>query len=593
MGESPADDLCEDPPEKVPNTIPALSNPFIESDEEEDTTVCSVIEKSESQLGMGSPWKKIRSSASAERCGSVQNKEMDSSLNSEESIYSKDGSFNCKKTSYHSKSSNFPKAESLNSSSSRRDLLSLPLQPPSLNGHWPDKKEEMFDCPMCKYTDSDPERLQDHVNRLIDGFWFSNNNFSSSRIHLDHTSPASQSVSSCPMCPASFSNPTLLQSHFNSSHPDLFTPSPTSSVGTCPVCGDTGWSVDQLQVHVESHFSGDTPSEVLTRENEIKDQAKRKREEEVEFASLQAQYGMVDDQGNFRSQSASGLRKAVVSGKLSVVDYYERSAGLAESQKSGIDDGSSVTLKITLLIRGLSQGSHGVVDTLLASRTDHYASTFGDKGWGCGFRNLQMILSALLHSTLYRDVVMAAAVGNRNLGKSVGVPSIPRLQQVIEEAWRAGFDRAGCEQLGGRLVNSRKWIGATEIATFLSFCHIDSEILDFHAPTAANGTHPRLFDWVVSYFRQTRSLTPPLYLQHQGHSRTIVGAEMMAGGAVRLLILDPSHSPANLGENTMRLVRKTLLGMRSKQYQIVAVTGKLDSAQNREAKKVIASRRIP
>ena len=68
---------------------------------------------------------------------------------------------------------------------------------------------------------------------------------------------------------------------------------------------------------------------------------------------------------------------------------------------------------------------------------------------------------------------------------------------------------------------------------------------------------------------------------------------MMAGGAVRLLILDPSHSPANLGENTMRLVRKTLLGMRSKQYQIVAVTGKLDSAQNREAKKVIVSRRIP
>ena len=41
MGESPADDLCEDPPEKVPNTIPALSNPFIESDEEEaDPLAC-------------------------------------------------------------------------------------------------------------------------------------------------------------------------------------------------------------------------------------------------------------------------------------------------------------------------------------------------------------------------------------------------------------------------------------------------------------------------------------------------------------------------------------------------------------------------
>ena len=421
------------------------------------------------------------------------------------------------------------------------------------------------------------------------------------RVHLDHLSPAAQSVSSCPLCSATFTNPTLLQTHFNSAHPDTFTPSPSSPVEACPVCGDTGWSVDQLQLHVESHFTGpvsssreESESERVAREIETKERAKRKREEEAEFASLQAQYGM-DEQGNFKSQSASGLRKAVVSGKLSVVDYYERSAGLAESQKSGVDDGSSMTPKITFILRGLSQSSHGVAETLLASRTDHYSSTFGDKGWGCGFRNLQMILSTLLHSTLYREVVLAAAVGNRNLGgvRSGGVPSIPRLQQVIEEAWRAGFDRAGCEQLGGRLVNSRKWIGATEVATFLSFCHLDSEILDFHAPTATNGTHPRLFDWVVAYFRKTRPVTPPLYLQHQGHSRTVVGAEVMVGGAIRLLVLDPSHSPTSLGENTMRLVRKTLMGMRSKQYQVVAVTGKLDSAEARDAKKVIVSRRIP
>ena len=38
----------------------------------------------------------------------------------------------------------------------------------------------------------------------------------------------------------------------------------------------------------------------------------------------------------------------------------------------------------------------------MPSRTDHYATTFGDKGWGCGFRNVQMLLSCLLHSTLYR-----------------------------------------------------------------------------------------------------------------------------------------------------------------------------------------------
>ena len=95
----------------------------------------------------------------------------------------------------------------------------------------------------------------------------------------------------------------------------------------CPVCGDTGWSVGQLQLHVESHFAGPPASS----------KAKRKKEEEAEFASLQAKYGM-DKKGNFRSQSTSGLRKAVVSGQLSVVDYYEHTAGLAESQKSDVDD---------------------------------------------------------------------------------------------------------------------------------------------------------------------------------------------------------------------------------------------------------------
>ena len=73
----------------------------------------------------------------------------------------------------------------------------------------------------------------------------------------------------------------------------------------------------------------------------------------------------------------------------------------------------------------------------------------------------------------------------------------------------------------------------------------------------------------------------------------MVGAEVMVGGAIRLLVLDPSHSPTSLGQNTMRLVRKTLVGMRSKQYQLVAVTGKLDSSEAREAKKVIVSKRIP
>ena len=36
----------------------------------------------------------------------------------------------------------------------------------------------------------------------------------------------------------------------------------------------------------------------------------------------------------------------------------------------------------------------------------------------------------------------------------------------------------------------------------------------------------------------------------QGHSRTIVGADVVAGGGQRLLVLDPSHSHARCGTTT-------------------------------------------
>uniref|UniRef100_A0ABD2XCE0 Uncharacterized protein n=1 Tax=Trichogramma kaykai TaxID=54128 RepID=A0ABD2XCE0_9HYME len=43
------------------------------------------------------------------------------------------------------------------------------------------------------------------------------------------------------------------------------------------------------------------------------------------------------------------------------------------------------------------------------------------------------------------------------------------VQKMIKGAWAQGFDIIqGAEQLGGKLVNTRKWIGATEVATLLS-----------------------------------------------------------------------------------------------------------------------------
>ena len=118
------------------------------------------------------------------------------------------------------------------------------------------------------------------------------------------------------------------------------------------------------------------------------------------------------------------------------------------------------------------------------------------------------------------------------------IPSISKLQQLIEKAWAKGFDPQGCEQLGRRVVNSRKWIGATEIVALLSSLRAKCRLIDFHTPSGPAGTHPALFEWVRDYFGKPATTAlrlralgsndmktenimtkkPPLYLQHEGTS---------------------------------------------------------------------------
>lgn len=79
----------------------------------------------------------------------------------------------------------------------------------------------------------------------------------------------------------------------------------------------------------------------------------------------------------------------------------------------------------------------------------------------------------------------------------------------------------GSEQLGCKLYNTRKWIGATEVVTLLSSLRINCQLIDFHRPTSSDGRHPELFDWVLRYFQEKRQ-QPPLYLQHQGQWKTSI-----------------------------------------------------------------------
>merc|ERR1711874_882564 len=134
------------------------------------------------------------------------------------------------------------------------------------------------------------------------------------------------------------------------------------------------------------------------------------------------------------------------------------------------------------------------------------------------------------------------------------------------------------------------------VALFSSL-KLDTQVVDFHRPTGDNGTHPDMFAWIENYFRGQRADTPPLYLQHQGHSRTVVGVERWGQGAIKLLVLDPSHAKTQMSgmvaADGLKAVRKTLAAMRSRQYQVVAVTGVITSDRQLQQKKQIVSVRVP
>lgn len=275
-------------------------------------------------------------------------------------------------------------------------------------------------------------------------------------------------------------------------------------------------------------------------------------------------------------------------------------ARMAESQErrqqnSEVDDGGSVTKDVTAKVDGRGMGFRLVLCTYV----DHYGSGAMDAGWGCGYRNTQMLLSCLMKRGDYKQRLMKFWEG-RNVDGDL-IPSIPHLQLFIQKAWAEGFDEIGAQQLGHSLVGTKKWIGATEIATLLSYLKIHCLLVDFHIPTGPNSTHPELFKWVKMHFRNgtQNGFVAPLILQHQGHSRTIIGVEEEGNGVINLMLLDPSWSKQKLAElespedSCLRLLRVGSSNLKAEQYQIVAVSGTILTDSEYENEKILKSLRIP
>ncbi|KAK9822054.1 hypothetical protein WJX74_003875 [Apatococcus lobatus] len=306
----------------------------------------------------------------------------------------------------------------------------------------------------------------------------------------------------------------------------------------------------------------------------------------------------------------------------------------------------------------------------------HFHTARGDSGWGCGWRNMQMLIAAMqAHSEVFNSAIFRG---------SGHVPCIEALQAGVQEAWQAGFDVRGAEQLDHRIVGTRKWVGTTEAAALLRSFGIRARIVDFtgspqsitpgQAPGSSSTCHPgvqcdgcgqcpisgpryhssvlpdydlcescqahphqqqsaapftvvqppsgsrqcsreALVNWVWRYFTGPSASADacrppagqpvvqcgrlPLYLQHQGHSRTIIGIQRSpaANGAheYNLLLLDPGIATSNL-QNALyqqrgwqRYVKRGMHTLNHPEYQIMYIEDGIAAGHELEELKIIRS----
>lgn len=167
------------------------------------------------------------------------------------------------------------------------------------------------------------------------------------------------------------------------------------------------------------------------------------------------------------------------------------------------------------------------------------------------------------------------------------MPSIGKIQKLIEQAWSNGFDLMGKEQLGGVLFNTTKWIGASDVAAMFSFLKIKTELVDIVKSKNSNKNLAHvLYDYAYRYFETECSQNKfvyPIFIQHDGHSRTIVGIEN--GKNKNLIIFDPGSNKKKIEEHVkynpdrlLTLLRRGIESFnRNSEYQLLLIKGKFNS----------------
>uniref|UniRef100_A0A0D9VB57 UFSP1/2/DUB catalytic domain-containing protein n=1 Tax=Leersia perrieri TaxID=77586 RepID=A0A0D9VB57_9ORYZ len=405
-------------------------------------------------------------------------------------------------------------------------------------------------------------------------------------------------------------------------------------ISACPICNVQVLTAE-LQWHANTHFEDDqlqTDME-LARQIALTESTANPLDGPKECTNPLA--------SDPHAQGASSSFSASSSCHASVLD--EQISCLIGAQiRSNVQE---IQGGIMNLLRSCLESEANSSTSIISGHVDHHQSLSSeDQGWGCGWRNIQMLSSHLLNQ---RPEAREALFGGAGF-----VPDIPSLQRWLEIAWDKNFDTLGSIHFHNKVYGVKQWIGTAECAALLRSFGLRARVVDFdstessslhskngkHAPKQVQGpidkfvtknVSPKstsselcqedaenmrgqqvLVDWVWNYFaskhsdklgnsrRVVVSDKTPLYFQHQGHSRTIVGIQKQHGQCgnqdrYTLLILDPGHRTSDLERalrsktGWQRLVKRGVHTLRKPQYQLCYVDPGIAGSEEREELKII------
>ncbi|KAJ8751388.1 hypothetical protein K2173_016588 [Erythroxylum novogranatense] len=385
--------------------------------------------------------------------------------------------------------------------------------------------------------------------------------------------------------------------------------------GSCPICNLTIPSY-LLQRHANSHFEDD----------------------DDDIVSCVDEYLAVSQSLSLSQTHRSNYNNAMDEKISSLIGLQSTSSHHPVNDEGGL---MALLFKCFELDVNLMHKKTKSNTVLLCGYVDHFhCMPSEDLGWGCGWRNIQMLSSHLLRRESAREVLF---------GGCGYVPDIPSLQRWLEIAWQKGFDAPGSLHFNHSIHGSQHWIGTTECAALFRSFGLRAKIVDFDSAPNLNSTKTTitsrttggnkgkvtfqvygpmdrylqrdtssisapetdalardkshfsskndfshaLVDWVWNYFSDgikipfSRSSSViatdrmPLYFQHDGHSRTIVGIEVkrqqIGTSKYNLLILDPAHRTEALeialkdNVGWEKLIKRGVHTLKKAQYQLCYV----------------------